>query len=198
MSVQKDNFRECKQQMSPGKMCVIGKDFGGPCPGDSGSPLVTYSKRTGPQLIGLVSNGAESCKVVFIVKASDVTPDHPPLVRRDCRGSSPGCLTTQTGSASPRTQPGGSAKRGCTGTVPDTIRTITVRAITIVTTIVSISLIIDTSTTATITPSTSNISLILKMHFFHQNQNSDHSQALGNFITVNISINFNFIQCQND
>jgi len=62
MSVQKDNFRECKQQMSPGKMCVIGKDFGGPCPGDSGSPLVTYSKRTGPQLIGLVSNGAESCK----------------------------------------------------------------------------------------------------------------------------------------
>lgn len=62
MSVQKDNFRECKQQMSPGKMCVIGKDFGGPCPGDSGSPLVTYSQRTGPQLIGLVSNGAESCK----------------------------------------------------------------------------------------------------------------------------------------
>lgn len=67
MSVQKDNFRECKQQMSPGKMCVIGKDFGGPCPGDSGSPLVTYSKRTGPQLIGLVSNGAESCKVVLII-----------------------------------------------------------------------------------------------------------------------------------
>ena len=63
MSVQKDNFRECKQQMSPGKMCVIGKDFGGPCPGDSGSPLVTYSQRNGPQLIGLVSNGAESCKV---------------------------------------------------------------------------------------------------------------------------------------
>ena len=62
MSVQKDSFRECKQQMSPGKMCVIGKDFGGPCPGDSGSPLVTYSKEYGPQLIGLVSNGAESCK----------------------------------------------------------------------------------------------------------------------------------------
>ena len=40
MSVQKDNFRECKQQQTPGKMCVIGKDFGGPCPGDSGSPLV--------------------------------------------------------------------------------------------------------------------------------------------------------------
>ena len=58
----RDSFRECKQQMSPGKMCVIGKDFGGPCPGDSGSPLVTYSKHTGPRLIGLVSNGAESCK----------------------------------------------------------------------------------------------------------------------------------------
>ena len=62
MSVQKDNFRECKQQQTPGKMCVIGKDFGGPCPGDSGSPLVTYNKRTGPRLIGLVSNGAQSCK----------------------------------------------------------------------------------------------------------------------------------------
>jgi len=62
MAVQKDSFRECKQQLSPGKMCVIGKDFGGPCPGDSGSPLVTYSKKNGPELIGLVSNGAESCK----------------------------------------------------------------------------------------------------------------------------------------
>ena len=62
MAVQKDSFRECKQQMSAGKMCVIGKDFGGPCPGDSGSPLVIYSKELGPQLIGLVSNGAESCK----------------------------------------------------------------------------------------------------------------------------------------
>ena len=137
-----------------------------------------------------VQRGGELQGGVFIVKASDVTPDHPPLVRRDCRGSSPGCLTTQTGSASPRTQPGGSVRRGCTGIVPDTIRTITVRAITIVTTIVSISLIIDTRTSATITPSTSNISLILKMHFFHQNQNSDHSQALGSFTTVNISINF--------
>lgn len=62
MALQKDSFRECKQQMSAGKMCVIGKDFGGPCPGDSGSPLVIYNKGLGPQLIGLVSNGAESCK----------------------------------------------------------------------------------------------------------------------------------------
>jgi hypothetical protein len=44
MTVQKDSFRECKQQMSPGKMCAVGKDFGGPCPGDSGSPLVVYTR----------------------------------------------------------------------------------------------------------------------------------------------------------
>ena len=62
MAVQKDNFRECKQQMAPGKMCAVGKDFGGPCPGDSGSPLVVYDRVHGPTLVGLVSNGAESCK----------------------------------------------------------------------------------------------------------------------------------------
>ena len=63
MAVQKDNFRECKQQQAPGKMCVVGKDLGGPCPGDSGSPLVSYSKKAGAQLIGLVSNGASSCRM---------------------------------------------------------------------------------------------------------------------------------------
>lgn len=62
MSVQRDNFRECRQQMAPGKMCAIGKDLGGPCPGDSGSPLVVYSRAHGPTLVGLVSNGAESCR----------------------------------------------------------------------------------------------------------------------------------------
>jgi len=62
MAVQKDNFQQCRQQMAPGKMCAIGKDFGGPCPGDSGSPLVVYSKSHGPTLVGLVSNGAESCR----------------------------------------------------------------------------------------------------------------------------------------
>ena len=61
MAIQKDNFRECKQQAAPGKMCVIGKDLGGPCPGDSGSPLIVYSRGTGPSLVGLVSNGAASC-----------------------------------------------------------------------------------------------------------------------------------------
>ena len=78
MAVQKDNFRECKQQQAPGKMCVIGKDAGGPCPGDSGSPLISYSRKAGAQLIGregrwcaclyphclgLVSNGAASCRM---------------------------------------------------------------------------------------------------------------------------------------
>ena len=63
MAVQKDNFRECSQQQAPGKMCVIGKDAGGPCPGDSGSPLVKYSRKAGPELIGLVSNGAASCRM---------------------------------------------------------------------------------------------------------------------------------------
>ena len=63
MSIQKDNFRECSQQQAPGKMCVIGKDLGGPCPGDSGSPLVKYSRKFGPELIGLVSNGAASCRM---------------------------------------------------------------------------------------------------------------------------------------
>ena len=62
MAVQKDNFQQCRQQMAPGKMCAIGKDFGGPCPGDSGSPLVVYSRSHGPTLVGLVSNGAESCR----------------------------------------------------------------------------------------------------------------------------------------
>ena len=112
MSVQKDNFRECKQQMSPGKMCVIGKDFGGPCPGDSGSPLVTYSKRTGPQLIGLVSNGAESCKVGHSLLSNTFVLSSLPCVRRGCRGYSPGFLTTMTGLTSPRTQRGGSVTRG--------------------------------------------------------------------------------------
>lgn len=63
MAVQKDNFRECKQQQAPGKMCVVGRDAGGPCPGDSGSPLIVYSRKAGAQLIGLVSNGAASCKM---------------------------------------------------------------------------------------------------------------------------------------
>ena len=62
MAVQRDNFRECRQQMAPGKMCAIGKDLGGPCPGDSGSPLAVYSRAYGPTLVGLVSNGAESCR----------------------------------------------------------------------------------------------------------------------------------------
>jgi len=62
MAVQRDNFQQCRQQMAPGKMCAIGKDLGGPCPGDSGSPLVVYSRSNGPTLVGLVSNGAESCR----------------------------------------------------------------------------------------------------------------------------------------
>ena len=202
MSVQKDNFRECKQQMSPGKMCVIGKDFGGPCPGDSGSPLVTYSKRTGPQLIGLVSNGAESCKVGHSLWLIHLfSPHHSLDVRRGCRGYSPGFLTTMTGSTSPRTQRGGSVTRGyirtssMTGPGP-TIRTeIGISSPTVRTIItIIVSNIIDTNTTVTLwktfTPTTINISLILKMHFFQQNQNSDLGQALGNFTTVNIFTDF--------
>ena len=33
-------LRECAQQLAPGKLCAVGKDLGGPCPGDSGSPLL--------------------------------------------------------------------------------------------------------------------------------------------------------------
>lgn len=61
MAVQQDSFRECAQQLSPGKLCAVGRDQGGPCPGDSGSPLLVYTQLHGPQLIGIVSNGAESC-----------------------------------------------------------------------------------------------------------------------------------------
>jgi len=61
MAVQQDSYRECAQQLAPGKLCAVGKDLGGPCPGDSGSPLLVYSSLHGPQLIGIVSNGAESC-----------------------------------------------------------------------------------------------------------------------------------------
>ena len=46
--------------MSPRKLCAVGEDKSGPCPGDSGSPLVVYDGR-GASLVGLVSNGAEVC-----------------------------------------------------------------------------------------------------------------------------------------
>ena len=46
--------------MSPSKICVVGEDKSGPCPGDSGSPLVVYED-AGPSLVGLVSNGAMKC-----------------------------------------------------------------------------------------------------------------------------------------
>lgn len=61
MAIQQDSFRECAQQQSPGKLCAVGRDLGGPCPGDSGSPLIVYTHQHGPQLVGIVSNGAESC-----------------------------------------------------------------------------------------------------------------------------------------
>lgn len=46
--------------MSPSKMCAVGVDRSGPCPGDSGSPLVVYGDHEAT-LVGLVSNGAEVC-----------------------------------------------------------------------------------------------------------------------------------------
>lgn len=61
-NIQSDGFRECIQQMSPGKMCVLGRERSGPCPGDSGSPLVVFDLQYGPTLVGLVSNGAKSCE----------------------------------------------------------------------------------------------------------------------------------------
>ena len=37
------------------------KGAGAACPGDSGSPLVTWEEPAGWTLIGLLSNGARSC-----------------------------------------------------------------------------------------------------------------------------------------
>ena len=57
----------CKAQSGFGKLCALSLDdfnakAGAACPGDSGSPLVTYHEQNGGwTLIGLLSNGAKSC-----------------------------------------------------------------------------------------------------------------------------------------
>ena len=57
----------CKAQSGFGKLCAVSLDdfnakAGAACPGDSGSPLVTYHEQNGGwTLIGLLSNGAKSC-----------------------------------------------------------------------------------------------------------------------------------------
>ena len=57
----------CSAQTGWGKLCAVSLDnyngiAGSACPGDSGSPLVTYDRRNGGwTLIGLLSNGAKSC-----------------------------------------------------------------------------------------------------------------------------------------
>lgn len=59
--------RGCSEQNGWGKMCAVSLDnfygrAGAACPGDSGSPLVTFdTKNGGWTLIGLLSNGAKSC-----------------------------------------------------------------------------------------------------------------------------------------
>jgi len=58
--------RGCSRQTGWGKICAISsQDTGGggsACPGDSGSPLVTWDEKNGGwTLIGLLSNGARSC-----------------------------------------------------------------------------------------------------------------------------------------
>lgn len=59
--------RGCLAQSGHGKLCALSLDdfngkAGAACPGDSGSPLVTYDTRNGGwTLIGLLSNGAKSC-----------------------------------------------------------------------------------------------------------------------------------------
>ena len=58
--------RGCDRQTGWGKICAISsQDTGGggsACPGDSGSPLVTWDDKNGGwTLIGLLSNGARSC-----------------------------------------------------------------------------------------------------------------------------------------
>jgi len=59
-------YQGCSVQSGWGKMCA--KSFSGSsregsaCPGDSGSPLVTWDATNGGwTLIGLLSNGAKSC-----------------------------------------------------------------------------------------------------------------------------------------
>ena len=57
----------CKAESGFGKLCALSLDdfnakAGAACPGDSGSPLVTYHEQNGGwTLIGLLSNGAKSC-----------------------------------------------------------------------------------------------------------------------------------------
>jgi len=57
----------CSAQTGWGKLCAVSLDnfngiAGSACPGDSGSPLVTFDNRNGGwTLIGLLSNGAKSC-----------------------------------------------------------------------------------------------------------------------------------------
>lgn len=57
----------CIAQSGYGKLCAVSLDdfndkAGAACPGDSGSPLVTYDEQNGGwTLIGLLSNGAKSC-----------------------------------------------------------------------------------------------------------------------------------------
>ena len=57
----------CKSQSGFGKLCAVSLDdfnnkAGAACPGDSGSPLVTFDEQNGGwTLLGLLSNGAKSC-----------------------------------------------------------------------------------------------------------------------------------------
>ena len=58
--------RGCNRQTGWGKLCAVSSKTseggGSACPGDSGSPLVTWDERNGGwTLIGLLSNGARSC-----------------------------------------------------------------------------------------------------------------------------------------
>ena len=55
----------CRTQNGWGKLCALqaeGSGAGAACPGDSGSPLVTWDDDNGGwTLIGILSNGAKSC-----------------------------------------------------------------------------------------------------------------------------------------
>ena len=68
-------LRECAQQLAPGKLCAVGKDLGGPCPGDSGSPLLVII------MITLMIMTMMMMMTMMLPLAGLLVPPRPPVDR---------------------------------------------------------------------------------------------------------------------
>ena len=79
-------LRECAQQLAPGKLCAVGKDLGGPCPGDSGSPLLVIIMITLMMMVMMVMMAMMMMMVMMMMVmmlplAGLLVPPRPPVDR---------------------------------------------------------------------------------------------------------------------